>query len=64
MNWDTIQQFLRILLQFGAGLLVKQGLITDSMATTAVGALLSLGGIVWWVFWNKGKTAPAPAPTP
>ena len=63
MNWDTIQQFLRILLQFGAGLLVSKGLITAEMGTSAVGALLSLGGIVWWVFWQRGKTAAPTSPT-
>lgn len=59
MNWDTIQQFLRILLQFGAGVLVSKGLITAEMGTSAVGALLSLGGIAWWVFWQRGKAASA-----
>jgi hypothetical protein len=53
MDWNTIQQFIRILLQFVAGLLVSRGLITADMAAQAVGALLSLGGIVWWAVWNR-----------
>lgn len=57
MTWDTVQQFVRILLQFGAGLLVSKGIITAEMGTTAVGALLSLGSVAWWAYWNRGKTA-------
>jgi hypothetical protein len=53
MDWNTIQQFIRILLQFGAGLLVSRGLLTADMAAQAVGALLSLGGIAWWAVWNR-----------
>ena len=47
MNWDTIQQLLRILMQVGAGMLVSKGLITAEMGVTLVGAVVSLGGIAW-----------------
>lgn len=61
MNWDTAQQFVRILLQFGAGLLVSNGIITADMQTSLVGALMSLAGIVWWAVWDrKRKVASAP----
>jgi hypothetical protein len=53
MDWNTIQQFIRIVLQFGAGLLVSRGILTADMAAQAVGAVLSLGGIAWWVVWNR-----------
>jgi hypothetical protein len=58
MSWDTLQQLIRILLQFGGGFLVNSGFITDDMLTTGIGAVLSLGGILWWAFWEK-TTRPA-----
>lgn len=60
MNWDTVQQLLRILLQVVAGMLVSKGFITSEMGVTATGAILSLGSIAWWAYWNRGK-APAPS---
>jgi hypothetical protein len=55
MNWDTIQQLLRILMQVGAGMLVSKGLITAEMGVTLVGAVVSLGGIAWWVLWDRKR---------
>ena len=55
MNWDTIQQLVRILMQLVAGYLVNSGLITEDMSTTLVGAVVSLGGIAWWIFWDRNR---------
>lgn len=57
MNWDTAQQFLRIALQAGAGALVSKGILTEEMATTAAGAILSLTGVAWWLVWNRKRNA-------
>lgn len=57
MNWDTAQQLFRILLQAGAGALVSKGVLSEEMATTAVGALISLGGVAWWAIWNRKRGA-------
>jgi len=57
MNWDTIQQLLRILMQVGAGMLVSKGLITAEMGVTLTGAVVSLGGIAWWIFWQRNRPA-------
>lgn len=57
MNWDTVQQLLRILLQVGAGMLVSKGIITAEMGVTATGAILSLGGVAWWAFWQRKRVA-------
>lgn len=53
MTWDTVQQFIRIIMQVLAGMLVSRGYITQDMAVTLTGAVLSLGGIAWWVFWQR-----------
>ncbi len=57
MNWDTIQQFIRIVMQVLAGMLVSRGLITEEMGITLTGAIVSLGSIAWWVFWQRGRQA-------
>lgn len=57
MNWDTAQQLFRILLQAGAGALVSKGILTEEMAATATGAVLSLAGVVWWAVWNRKRGA-------
>lgn len=61
-TWDSIQQFIRILLQFGAGALAGTGVITNEMGTTLVGAVMSLLGIAWWAFWDRKRVAGTPTP--
>jgi hypothetical protein len=55
MNWDTIQQLLRILMQVGAGMLVSKGIINEEMAVTLTGAVVSLGAVVWWAVWQRHR---------
>ena len=57
MTWDTAQQFVRIGLQLVAGALVSKGILTEEMAATATGALLSLAGVAWWALWNRKRDA-------
>ena len=57
MNWDTIQQFIRIIMQVVAGMLVSKGLITQELGVTLVGAVVSLGNVAWWVFWQRNRPA-------
>lgn len=53
MDWNTIQQLLRILLQFGSGVLISKGVLAEEMAVTLTGGLISVASIVWWIVWNK-----------
>jgi hypothetical protein len=55
MTWDTVQQLVRIIMQIAAGFLVQRGLITEAMSTTLVGSVLSLGGIAWWMLWDRTR---------
>lgn len=57
MNWDTIQQFIRIVMQVVAGMLVSKGLITAELGVTLTGAVVSLGSVAWWVFWQRNRPA-------
>ncbi len=62
MNWDTVQQLVRIILQVVAGWLLSQGWITAEMQTTLVGAMVSVFGIAWWALWERNRPAAPPAP--
>lgn len=53
MDWNTAQQLLRILLQFGSGVLISKGVLTEEMAVTLTGSLISVASVVWWIAWNK-----------
>jgi hypothetical protein len=57
MTWDSIQQVLRILLNAAGGVLIGKGYLTEEMSTTLVGALLSIGSVSWWFFWERNRTA-------
>lgn len=58
MNWDSVQQLVRIVLQFLSGLLVGKGILDSTNAEIFSGALLSLTSVAWWYFWNR-KAKPA-----
>ncbi|NSZ57753.1 hypothetical protein FY145_06880 [Agrobacterium tumefaciens] len=53
MDWNTVQQLLRILLQFGSGVLISKGVLTEEMAITLTGGIISVASVVWWLVWNK-----------
>ncbi|MGI8397813.1 hypothetical protein ACRYWZ_15680 [Agrobacterium deltaense] len=53
MDWNTVQQLLRILLQFGSGVLISKGVLTEEMAVTLSGGVISVASVVWWIVWNK-----------
>lgn len=55
MNWDTLQQFVRIIMQVVAGMLVARGYITAEMGVTLTGAIVSLAGIAWWALWDRSR---------
>lgn len=53
MDWNTAQQLLRILLQFGSGVLISKGVLTEEMAVTLTGGVISVASVAWWLIWNK-----------
>lgn len=55
MNWDTIQQLVRIVMQVLAGFLISKGYITQEMGVTLTGAIVSLGGVAWWALWQRNR---------
>ena len=56
--WDTIQQVIRIAMQFVGGYLVSKGILTEELAAQLAGGVISIVGVVWWILWNQKQVAP------
>ena len=56
MNWDNIQQLVRILAQLGAGVLLQRGIITEDIATQLIGGAVSIASVAWWLLWNSKRS--------
>ncbi|QDM18095.1 hypothetical protein FNL55_20400 [Tardiphaga sp. vice352] len=57
MKWGSIWQILRYILIAGGGFLTGKGYITAEQVTTLVGAIGSVGAILWGLFVKSGTTA-------
>lgn len=57
MNWDTVWQIIRYLLIAGGGILVGKGYVTTEQVTTIVGAIGSIGAVVWGMYVKFGTKA-------
>lgn len=57
MNWDTLQQFIRIVMQVVAGFLMSKGYLNEEMAATLTGAVVSMAAVAWWFFWDRKRTS-------
>lgn len=57
MNWDSIQQVLRIVLNALGGVLIGKGYLTAETSTTLIGGLLSIGSVGWWFIWERNRSA-------
>ena len=55
MQWDTVQQFVRMGLQAGAGALMSKGYLDASAAEALIGGVMSLTSVAWWLVWNKKR---------
>lgn len=61
MNWDTVQQILRIILQIAAGSLITSGVIRAEDAPMFIGGLTSVAAFAWWWFWDRKRPPTAPS---
>lgn len=57
MKWDTVWQILRYVLIAGGGFLSGKGYISAEQVTTIIGAIGSIGAVVWGLFVKSGTTA-------
>lgn len=60
MNWDTIQQFIRILLYTLGGLLFGDGFADTEIYQQFIGGVLAVGSFVWWYFWERNRPEAPP----
>lgn len=52
MNWEQISSILRHVLTFGGGFVVAKGWVSAEAMTGIVGAIITIGGVIWGLF-NK-----------
>jgi hypothetical protein len=60
--WDTVQQVIRLAMQFAGGWLVSKGILTEELAAQLAGGILSVSAVLWWVFWEKNRVVVAVPP--
>ena len=56
MNWEQISSILRHILTFGGGFVVAKGWISAEALPGIIGAIITVGGVVWGLF-NKTDNA-------
>lgn len=57
MKWDSIWQIVRYILIGVGGIAVGKGWVTNEQLVTIVGAIGSIGAVVWGLFVKSGTTA-------
>lgn len=57
MDWDTIQQVIRIAMYSGGSYFFGDAVASGSLYQAAIGGVVALGAFVWWFFWERNRTA-------
>jgi hypothetical protein len=57
MKWDTVWQIIRYVLIALGGVAVGKGWVSDEQVTSIIGAVGSIGAVVWGLFVKSGTTA-------
>jgi len=57
MKWDTVWQILRYVLIAGGSFASGKGWVTADQVTIIVGAIGSIGAVVWGIYVKSGTTA-------
>lgn len=55
MNWDSIQQVLRIVLYAVGGYFLGDAVTEGEAFQAAVGGVLAVGAFVWWLAWQRQR---------
>lgn len=54
-NWDTVQQFIRILLYMIGGAIFGSEVADGDVYQGAIGGAVSIGAFVWWWVWERRR---------
>jgi hypothetical protein len=55
MNWDSIQQLVRIVAYAVGGYLLGDAVANSEQFQAAVGGLVSVGAFAWWFYWERKR---------
>ena len=58
MNWEMVWGFARHILTFGGGFLVADGVLDAEMLNSVIGAVGTIGGVVWSIIAKRNAAAP------
>lgn len=55
MNWESIQQVLRIVLYAVGGYMLGDSVTEGEAFQAAVGGVMAVGAFLWWLLWERGR---------
>jgi hypothetical protein len=55
MTWDTVQQFVRIMLGWLGAWMLSKGIGNAESIQTLTGGLLMVAQFGWWFIWNRRR---------
>jgi len=55
MNWDSIQQVIRIGLYAVGGYFLGDAVTEGAQFQAAVGGVIAVGSFVWWALWERKR---------
>lgn len=57
ISWQTIQQFLRILLYTAGSAIFGEAFADGEIYQQLIGGVMAVGGFLWWLLWEKNRPA-------
>lgn len=55
MNWDTIQQLVRIVMYAAGSFFFGTEIASGDLFQAAIGGAVAVGAFVWWLVWERGR---------
>lgn len=55
MNFDTIQQLIRIVMYAGGSFLLGTGIADGQQFQALIGGVISVAGFAWWFWWERHR---------
>lgn len=55
MNWDTVQQLIRIVGYALGGYVFGDSVASGELFQAALGGLVAVGAFVWWLVWERNR---------